>query len=150
MVDGGLHRRNGGAPELVVARERLRAEVDTRLTGVAFRGDSDVCVDPGALVEASVRAVGNKVPKVFSRQKFAGYRAGGDHSQGLLHHLLVGGPRLDKINVAIILRHNFTDMCIAVGIVSDRDVDFGQGYSASRREIIVDDNPLGIDRILAA
>ena len=30
--------------------------------------------------------------------------------------------------------------------MSDRDVDFGQGYSPSRREIIVDNDPLGIDR----
>lgn len=40
-------------------------------------------------------------------------------------------------------------MCIAVGIVSDRDVDFGHGYSAARRKVIVDDDPLGIDGILA-
>lgn len=45
----------------MVARERLRAEVDTRLAGVAFGSDSDVCVDPGSLVKAAVRAVGKQV-----------------------------------------------------------------------------------------
>ena len=52
----------------MVAREDLRAEVDTGLAGVAFGSDADVCVDPGALVKASVRAVGKK--ERFSRQIF--------------------------------------------------------------------------------
>jgi hypothetical protein len=46
--------------ELVVTRERFRAEINTGLTGVAFGSDSDVCVDPGSLVEASMRAVGKE------------------------------------------------------------------------------------------
>ena len=58
--------------ELVVAREHLRAEVDTRLARVAFGSDSDVCVDPGSLVKAAVRAVGKQVSeKKFSRQQCA-------------------------------------------------------------------------------
>lgn len=45
----------------MVARECLRAEVDTGLTGVAFGSDSYICVDPGSLVKASMRAVGKNV-----------------------------------------------------------------------------------------
>jgi len=40
-------------------------------------------------------------------------------------------------------------MFIALGVVSDRDVDFGQGHGSSRREVIVDDNPSGIYRVFA-
>lgn len=50
--------------ELVVTRECLRAKVDTRLAGVAFGSDSYVCVDPGSLVKAAMRAVGRNVSKV--------------------------------------------------------------------------------------
>ena len=39
-------------------------------------------------------------------------------------------------------------MCIVFGIVADRDVDFRHGDSPSRREVIVDNDPLGIDRMM--
>ena len=69
----------------------------------------------------------------------------GEDLQGFLNRLLVCRTRLDEPNFAIILRHNFTDVCIVFGIVSNRDINFGHGYSTARREVVVDNNPFGIN-----
>ena len=70
-MTAGLARRTvartdevGLSTELVVTRESLRAKIDTRLAGVAFGSDAYVCVDPGSLVKAAMRAVGRNVSKV--------------------------------------------------------------------------------------
>jgi len=75
--------------ELVVTRECLRAEINTGLTGVAFGSDSYVCVDPGSLVKASMRAVGKKRVKCSAVEKLVGLGFEGDYLQGFLNRLLV-------------------------------------------------------------
>ena len=80
MSDGRPALRHGDevSAELVVARERLRAEVDTRLTVAAFGSDSYVGMEPGSLVKASVRAVGRRKKgwQIVSRRTFVGLGVG--------------------------------------------------------------------------
>ena len=89
MTDGGLHRGVESSTDLVVTRERLRAEVDTRLTGVAFGSDADVCVDPGSFVKAAMRAVGKKSVNRSAVESVLGLGLEEDNVQSFLNHFLV-------------------------------------------------------------